>query len=157
MSLSSRGVRSIATSIAFTAVRDSMHRADLVVPTANDYVRERCLHDAKWYRTMPRPGPDVVWMIGRVVGADDAPIKGASAEAFKGGRADVAPAGLDAPRVSSMSTGTDGIFQMCSGMFHVGDSALVRVHRRGLPPIELVHRLTDTVTVLPLIRDPRRP
>jgi hypothetical protein len=42
-------------------------------------------------------------------------------------------------------------------MFTVGDSALIRVNRRGLPPIEVTHQLTDTVTVLPLIRDPRRP
>jgi hypothetical protein len=148
---------SLSTSIAFTAVRDSVHRADLVVQTANDYVHDRCLHDAKWYRTMPRPRPDVVWMIGRVVGADNVPISGATAEAFKGGRAEVATAGLNPVGVSSTATGTDGIFQMCSGMFHVGDSALVRINRRGLPPIQFVHRLTDTVAVLPLVRDSRRP
>ena len=39
----------LSTSIAFTAVRDSVYRAELVVPTANDYVAERCIHDAIWY------------------------------------------------------------------------------------------------------------
>jgi hypothetical protein len=154
--LESIGV-SLATSIVFIAVRDSVHRRELVVPTANDYVAERCTHDAKWYRTMPRPRGGTVWMIGRVVGADNVPISGASASAFKGGKADVATSGMNPQGVSSTTTGTDGIFQMCSGMFQVGDSALVRVTRKGLPPIELIHRLTDSVTVLPLIRDPRRP
>ena len=148
---------SLSTSIAFTAVRDSVHRAELVVPTANDYVAERCTHDAKWYRTMPRRQPDIVWLIGRVVGADNVPVSGLSASAFRGGKADVAASGLNPPSVSSTTTGTDGIFQMCSGMFQVGDSALVRIYRKGLAPIDLIHRLTDSVTVLPLIRDPRRP
>jgi len=143
---------SLPTSIAFTAVRDSVHRAELVVPTANDYVAERCTHDAKWIRTMPRPRAGTVWMIGRVVGADNVPIRGVSVSAFKGGKADVATSGMNPAGVSSTATGTDGIFEMCSGLFQVGDSALVRVYRKGLPPIEIIHRLTDSVTVLPLIR-----
>ena len=138
-------------------MRDSVHRAELVVPTAGDYLRERCIHDSKWYRTMPRPQRDVVWLIGRIVGADNAPISGASAEFFKGSQADIATAGMNPQSVSSTATGTDGIFQACSGMFHVGDSALVRIRRRGLPPIQFVHHLTDTLFVLPLIRDPRQP
>ncbi len=148
---------SLATSTAFTAVRDSVHRADLVVPTANDYVAERCRHDAKWYRTMARPRGGIVWLIGRVVDGNNVGIRGVSAAAYKGGRADVATAGLNPVGISSTSTGTDGIFEMCSGFFSVGDSALVRIQRKGLPPIELTHHLTDTLTVLPLIRDPRRP
>jgi len=148
---------SLSTPIAFTAVRDSVHRADLVVSTANDYVRERCVHDAKWYRTMPRPRREMVWMIGRVVSGDNVPIRGVSATALKGGRAEIATAGMDPPSISSTATGTDGIFEMCSGMFSVGDSALIRINRKGLPPIEMIHHLTDTLTVLPLIQDPRRP
>jgi hypothetical protein len=46
---------------------------------------------------------------------------------------------------------------MCSGFFSVGDSALFRIERKGLPPIEITQRLTDTLSVLPPIRDPRRP
>jgi hypothetical protein len=148
---------SLATSISFTAVRDSVHRADLVVPTANDYVADRCRHDAKWYRTMPRPRGGIVWLIGRVVDGNNVPIRGVIASAYKGGRADVATAGMNPLGISSTSTGTDGIFEMCSGFFSVGDSALVRVQRKGLPPIDLTYHLTDTLTVLPLIRDPRRP
>jgi hypothetical protein len=148
---------SLSTSILFTAVRDSVHRAELVVPTANEYVADRCTHDAKWYRTMPRPRAGVVWMIGRVVDGNNVPIRGASADAYKGGRAEVATAGMDPVGISSTRTGTDGIFEMCSGFFSVGDSALVRIQRRGLPPIELTYRLSDSLTVLPLIRDPRRP
>jgi hypothetical protein len=154
--LASIGV-SLSTSINFTAVRDSVHRADLVVQTANDYVAERCIHDAKWQRTMPRPRRETVWIIGRVVGADDVPISGASASAFRGGRAEIATAGMDPVGISSTITGTDGIFEMCSGMFSVGDSALIRINRKGLPPIDQIHRLADTLVVLPLIRDTRRP
>jgi hypothetical protein len=143
---------SLSTSIAFTAIRDSVHRADLVVPTANDYVAERCTHDAKWIRTMPRPRAGTVWIIGRVVGDDNVPLSGVSVSAFKGGKAEIATSGMNPLGVSSTTTGTDGIFEMCSGMFQVGDSALVRVYRKGLPPIEVIHRLTDSVTVLPLIR-----
>lgn len=147
----------LASSITFTAVRDSVHHAELVVQTANDYVTERCIHDAKWSGPMSRPRGNSVWIIGRVVGADNVPIKGASASAFRGGRAEIATAGMDPVGISSTSTGTDGIFEMCSGMFTVGDSALIRINRKGLPPIEMTRRLTDTLTVLPLIRDPRRP
>jgi hypothetical protein len=154
--LASIGV-SLSTSINFTAVRDSVHRADLVVQTANDYVAERCIHDAKWQRTMPRPRRETVWIIGRVVGADNVPISGASASAFRGGRAEIATAGMDPVGISSTITGTDGIFEMCSGMFSVGDSALIRINRKGLPPIDQIHRLADTLVVLPLIRDTRRP
>ena len=154
--LESIGV-SLSTSISFTAVRDSVHRADLVVQTANDYVAERCTHDAKWFRTIPRPRVGTVWMIGRVVGADNIPIKGASASAYRGGRAEIATAGVNPSGISSTVTGTDGIFEMCSGMFSVGDSALVHINRKGLPPIEQTYRLTDTLVVLPLIRDRRRP
>ena len=147
----------LETSISFTAARDSVHRAELVVQTASDYVAERCIHDAKWARAMARPRGGTVWIVGRVVGPDNVPVKGVSVSAYKGARADIATAGIDPAGVSSTSTGSDGIFEMCSGMFTVGDSALIRVNRRGLPPIELTHHLTDTVTVLPLIRDPRRP
>jgi len=106
---------------------------------------------------MPRPSRQTVWIIGRVVGTNNVPISGASASAYKGGRAEIATAGMDPMSVSSTITGTDGIFEMCSGMFSVGDSALIRINRKGLPPIEQIHRLTDTLFVLPLIRDPRRP
>jgi len=147
----------LTTSISFTAVRDSVHLANLVVQTANDYVTERCIHDGRWVRTMPRPRPGTAWIIGRVVDGGNVPISGVSASAFKGGRVDVATAGMDPPGISSTRTGTDGIFQMCSGLFSVGDSALIRIERRGLPPIERTYRLGDTLTVLPLIRDPRRP
>ena len=150
------GVR-LATSISFTAVRDSVHRAELVIQTARDYVAERCIHDGKWAQAMARPRAGTVWIVGRVVGDDNVPVKGVSVSAYKGARADVATAGMNATGVSSTSTGTDGIFVMCSGMFTVGDSALIRVNRRGLRPIELTHHLTDTLMVLPLIRDPRRP
>jgi carboxypeptidase family protein len=150
------GVR-LSTSINFTAVRDSVHRADLVVQTANDYVAERCIHDGKWSRPMSQPRRGTVWIIGRVVDGDNVPIRGVTASAFKGGRAEIATAGMDPVGISSTSTGTDGIFTMCSGFFSVGDSALVHIDRKGRPPIEHTYRLTDTLTVLPLIRDPRRP
>jgi len=147
----------LSSSINFTAVRDSVHRASLLVQTANDYIAERCIHDGKWSRPMSRPRGSTVWMLGRVVGADNVPIKGVTASAYKGGRAEIATAGMSAVGISSPKTGTDGIFTMCSGMFSVGDSALIRIERKGLPPIELTRRLTDTIAVLPLIRDPRRP
>ena len=148
---------SLSTSITFTAVRDSVHRTDLVVPTANDYVAERCIHDGKWAGAMSQPRGRTVWIIGRVVDAENVPIRGVSASAFKGGRADIAAAGTDPVGISSTRTGTDGIFTMCSGFFSVGDSALFRIDRKGLPPIERTYRLGDTLTVLPLIRDGRRP
>jgi len=148
---------SLSTSITFTAVRDSVHRADLVVETANDYVAERCIHDGKWSGPMSQPRGRTVWIIGRVVDGDNLPIRGASASAFKGGQADIATAGMDPAVVSTTGTGSDGIFTMCSGFFSVGDSALFRINRKGLPPIERTYRLDDALTVLPPIRDPRRP
>jgi hypothetical protein len=150
------GVR-LSTSISFTAVRDSVHHADLVVQTADEYVAERCIHDGKWSRPMSQPRGRTAWIVGRVVDGSNVPISGVSAAAFRGGRADVATAGMDPVGISSPKTGTDGIFQMCSGLFSVGDTALFRLDRKGLPPIERTYRLTDPLTVLPVIKDPRRP
>ena len=147
---------SLSTSITFTAVRDSVHRADLVVQTANDYVAERCIHDGKWSGPMSQPRGRTVWIVGRVVDAENVPIRDVRASAYQGGRADIATAGTDPVGISSTRTGTDGIFTMCSGLFSVGDSALFRLDRKGLPPLERTYRLDDTLTVLPF-RDPRRP
>lgn len=146
----------LKTPIKFSAARDSVHRAVLDVPTAEDYVFGRCRHDGIW-KQMPRRESGIVWMVGRVLGPDKTPIDGISVAAKKGSRFDLAQEGLSDRSVASLRTGTDGVFQLCPNLFRVGDTVHVQVNHRELTRIEFLHKLTDSLTVLPLVREPRRP
>ena len=146
----------LKTPVKLYAGRDSVYRATLDVPTANDFVEDRCRHDGIW-KVVPRRRADAVWMIGRVLGADDAPLQGVAPTAAQAGRAEIARDGMFANAVQSTRTGTDGIFEMCPTMFIVGDTARVRITQDGVPLTDFVHKLADTLTVLPLIRQTKRP
>jgi hypothetical protein len=146
----------LPTPIKLNVVRDSVYRATLDVPTANDFVEGRCRHDGIW-KVMPRPRTDVVWMVGRVVGPDLQPLEGMTASVALGSRADVARAGMSPRTARSTRTGTDGIFQLCPSSFHLGDTVRVEMNHRELPAVEFLYTLPDSLTVLPLIRQTRRP
>jgi hypothetical protein len=146
----------LKTPVKLYAARDSVYRATLDVPTANDFVEERCRHDRIW-KGVPRRRSDAVWIIGRVLGADDVPQEGVAPTASQAGRAEIARDGLFANAIQSTRTGTDGIFEMCPTMFIVGDTARVRIIHDGAALTDFVHKLGDSLTVLPLIRQPKRP
>jgi hypothetical protein len=154
----------LPTPIKFSAVRDSVHRAAIVVPTADDYVAALCRHDRIW-KVIPRNGPQIVWMLGRVIGPDNNPIAGMSASVSKAARAEIArnnetfdgPAGTERGEVSSVRTGTDGIFALCPSSFHMGDTVRVQINHRDLRRIEFKFLLADSLTIFPLVREPRRP
>ena len=152
------------TPIAFEAVRDSTHRATLDVPTADDFVADRCSHDAIWHDAIPRRRPNAVWMIGRVIGPDDEPISEISASVSEGSKAKLArqqstPFALAETHneLTSTRTGTDGIFELCQGRFLVGDSVVVAIRHRDMMTSAFPFALKDSLTVLPLVREPRRP
>ena len=154
----------IKTRIAFDAVRDSTHRGTLDVPTADEYLADRCNHDAIWRAAMPRRRPGAVWIIGRAIGPDNTPIADISASLSEGSKAKLArqqstPFALGETRdgPTSTRTGTDGIFELCQGTFAVGDTVIVAIRHRGEMTRAFSFALKDSLTVLPLVREPKRP
>lgn len=154
----------LRTPIAFVAVRDSTYRATLEVQTAHDYVADRCVHDRMWQNTMPRRRPDAVWMIGRVLGPDGTPFADARAvldEGSEARRAQQAGAnftlGDDRRKLASTATGTDGIFELCQGRFLIGDSVIVALRHGDVLTNAFRFVLKDSLTVLPLLREAKRP
>lgn len=154
----------IDTRVAFEAVRDSTYRATLEVSTADDYVADRCAHDAIWHNAIPRRQPGAVWMIGRVIGPDNEPTADITASVSEGSKAKLArqqstPLALrgTADEQSSTRTGSDGIFELCQGRFVVGDSVIVAVRHRDFMTRAFPFALKDSLTVLPLVREVKRP
>jgi hypothetical protein len=150
----------IPTPVAFTAERDSTHRATIEAKTARDYVADRCRQDGIW-KDMRSDG---VWMIGRMVGSDGSSIERARAGISEGSSAkrarnESSPLGLiDSDKeISSRPTGTDGIFTMCQSRFIVGDSIIVSLYQRGRMTNTFPFTLKDSLTVLPLVKALRRP
>ena len=146
----------LQTPVQFQAWRDSTVRATLDVPTANDYVADRCRHDRIWI--VPRRVRSAVWIIGRVIGPDSKPVSdvwgvvdAASARAEKEPHAGVQPL------LASTRTGTDGIFELCPGDLQLGVPALVKVYSTKLSTLAFRMVLKDSLTVLPLIREPKAP
>jgi hypothetical protein len=141
---------SLATPIKFIANRDSTHRAVLTVPTAESYVNERCRQDRIW-KSMPRQHPDVVWIVGRIVGPDGKPTPRASIFVSKGSGAFLGNPSLTTGVVRSLRTGTDGVFQVCPNTLRTGDTVRIRVSHPEFPPVEFQHVLTDSLVILPLV------
>jgi hypothetical protein len=142
----------LRTPIVFEAMRDSTYRATLDVPTANDYVADRCADDRKWQKTMPRRSSDAVWMLGRVVDADSQSVAEVSASVSERSKAKLARSNTD---LSSTSTGTDGIFELCPGAFVVGDTVTVAIRHRGTMTSAFPFVLKDSLTVFPLVHEPK--
>ncbi len=162
-SLQSLGI-TLTTPVKFEAVRDSIHRAAIDVPTLQDYVMDRCRHDGNWKDFSPRKRPGAAWVLGRVVGPGGSGMEDLRARLSEGsnakrGRDDSSPfALLTADQdVTSTRTGTDGIFELCQSRFVVGDSVIVGIldHQSMTTAFRVL--LKDSLTVLPLIKAPKRP
>ncbi len=154
----------LRTPVAFETVRDSVHRATIDVPTAEDYVADRCRRDRNWKDFSPRKQPGAVWMLGRVVGPDGRGLNDLRARVTEGSNAkrvrdESSPfALLTADKeVTSTRTGTDGIFELCQSRFVVGDSVIVSILDHESMTSAFRFLLRYSLTVLPLIRTMRRP
>ena len=150
----------LRTPVKFEAFRDSTRRDTIEVSTAQDYVADRCRHDG----IVPTKRPGGVWMIGRVIeqngmGVDE--IRASVGEGSKAKRArdESSPfAVIDSDKeITSVRTGTDGIYELCQPRFLVGDSVIVTLRDREGVITAFPFVLEDSLTVLPTKRAAKRP
>ena len=122
----------LTTPVKFIAARDSVHHVSLDVPTADDLVYERCRADRAWKNPI-RSAPGIVWVFGRAVDASGKPVEGIRVGMSHKTGADTTRGNLQM-EATSTPTGTNGLFELCPTVFHVGEDAQVRVftHRRRI-------------------------
>jgi hypothetical protein len=154
----------IRNPLTFEAVRDSIRRETVEVSTAQDYVADRCRHDRVWGDFVARKRPGAVWMIGRVLGPNGTGMDQIRASVGEGSSAKRARdesspfALIDSDKeITSVRTGTDGIYELCQPRFLVGDSVIVTLRDREGVITTFPFVLKDSLTVLPTKRAPRRP
>jgi hypothetical protein len=154
----------IRNPLTFEAVRDSIRRETVEVSTAQDYVADRCRHDRIWGDFVARKRPGAVWMIGRVLGPNGTGMDQIRASVGEGSSAKRARdesspfALIDSDKeITSVRTGTDGIYELCQPRFLVGDSVIVTLRDREGVITTFPFVLKDSLTVLPTKRAAKRP
>jgi hypothetical protein len=166
----------IPTPVAFTATLDSTHRAQLAVPTARDFIHQRCVADKFsdqrdstriLVRAMTHTGEplgDVSWKVSRRVnsGAESGTT---AALVSSGGHLPMMSASKVGPGVSLGAfrvlrdggrTGTDGMFQLCVGGLYRGTQLLIQASRSGYEDVSVEARLTGALQVVRLNLVPRQ-
>ena len=136
-----RGEITIPAGFAFIAMRDSVVKGKILGRNAREFVYDRCNADGIW-SGLSRADSSTAWVIGRLRGSDDKSVRDAV----------VRISTADGRSAASARTSADGIYQVCSNAFRVGDAARVSIeHRRlSVPPLDV--RLHAAITVLdPLI------
>jgi hypothetical protein len=128
---------SLPTSVSFVAARDSTHRANLTVPTAEEYVAGLCMSNRQWTVN------DSTYIFGRVVSPEGRPVADA--------KVTIALQKNDGQWSWSRDyykTGTDGVFQSCSVSFIAGRNVRIRVAQEGLPNAEIVRVISGNFTTV---------
>jgi hypothetical protein len=120
----------IPDALKFVAVRALTRRATLKVPTAAQWVSNRCIADHLW-----QVG-DSVFVIGRVLSARGKPVPNVRMEYLV-----QSTKGLWSLLPDFYVTGTDGVFQTCNAQYFMGDTLRIRATGPGVTPF---------VTELPL-------
>ena len=129
----------IPTPLKFVAARDSTVTASLVVRMANDFVVDRCVADRKYAPS------DTVLLVGRTLNASGEPLAGVTVDL-----SEMVSAGDERPLPDSYTTGSDGLFTICSKSLRRGMTLTVRPRRGGeLARGERI-RLDNNLTVVPL-------
>ena len=127
----------IPTTLTFVAQRDSTVRASIVAHGARDFVIDRCVADRKYAPS------DSVLLVGRAVDADGQPLSGISialAEVFSA---------TEEKRLPDIyTTGSDGVFAVCSKFLRRGMTLAVYARRRGSMLWTDEVRLDENLTVL---------
>ena len=131
----------IPTRLRFVATRDATSAVTLTVPTAEEYVIERCRSDRRWI-----PGTSS-FVVGRVFDAAGIPAARASVElSLKQG-------GGTWQDAASFSTGTDGFFESCSNRFTPGATVRATAQLRNGRTVEVTHRISANLTVIKMRLD----
>ncbi len=123
--------------LSFVASRDSVTTRTVTVPTAATFVGAMC-------RASGDPGRDAAWVVGRIGTADGRPVQNAQwrmARSGEGGWVPVANNGV---------TGTSGLFAHCRNVGR-GQTIRVQAWRGRETPAVVVRKLTDAVTVIPVV------
>jgi hypothetical protein len=135
---------SIPTNISFVAARNSTHRETLQVPTAEEYVAGLCRKNRQWEAN------DSTFILGRLVTPE-----GTSVDDAKVSFAVRMKNGPWTWLRWSYRTGTDGVFQSCSGSFTAGQTVAIRVSRDGLPDVDVERTITTHLTIVEIPVEPR--
>jgi len=167
--------RTNPTNVHYTATRDSTHRAALRVPTAGDFIYQRCVADKRYslqdstrflVRAMTYTGEpigNVSWRVARRLGpgADNA---SSQALITPGGHLpEVVPSSVG-PGVSLGAwkivrdggrTGTDGMFQICIGGLGRGARLLIQTSTPGFEDKSVEVTLQDALQVIRLNLAPK--
>jgi hypothetical protein len=130
---------SIPTRVSFVAARDSMFRATVRVPTAEEYVASQCRRDRQWEAN------DSTFILGRVVTPDGKPVENAKVS-FATRRRDGQWSWLK----WVYRTGGDGVFESCGKLFNAGQKVLIRVSRKGLADVDIERAIAKKLTIAKL-------
>lgn len=121
----------IPTPLRFVAVRDSIVRASLVVPTAEDFVIDRCITDKRYVKTdslllvrVMRPGGEPVAGARLDVAVTIAPDR-SSLITTAGGTP-------TQPLREGAVTGSDGLLSACSWLLRRRGEVIVKVRHAGV-------------------------
>jgi hypothetical protein len=142
----------IPTKTSFVAARDSTRVATIVVPTAEEFVADRCVADRKFAAK-----DTTAWLLIRVMKPDATPIAGLKVTLAQ--RID--PSEREArdahdtvnewtPVPDSYETGTDGLFALCRNVTR-GWHLRIRVRDQRGATAEMEIRVMDKLTVVPFV------
>lgn len=137
----------LSTSLRFTSVRQQTHSAILHVPTARDYVADRC------HRSAINPlSPNIIngdgWVIARVTNPRGDPVPG-----LKWSLA-VRIAGTERPLLVGEEAPSDGIIQYCQ--LRRGDEVVLSFRAPGMAEASRPLTLSQPVNVVRVEMKPRR-
>lgn len=128
---------SIPTGLKFVAARDSVIRTTVKIPSAEEYIYERCFTKGRYLA-----GANWAFVVGRVTTPGGTPIENARITFHTGQRGSEA----------SYTTGADGVFQLCA---HSLPSTLMLSVRVGDEVssggvVDVSREVTTDLTVIPI-------
>ena len=134
----------IPTTLKFTAERDSVIRATVKLPTAEEYLTEKCV--ASGHFTVG----DSVIVVGRVISANGKPIENArvtfGVKTVNGLRDELRDV---------FKTGSDGVFHLCTHQLKPGNTVMLTVQIRdessAVGIVELSREIASNLTAIPII------
>jgi hypothetical protein len=126
----------IPTELAFTAARDSVHQAMVILPSAMEFAANVC-------RGGGRVAEESAWLIGRVGTSNGAPVSDAKWSVARSSAAGWVPI------AEGGSAGAGGIFSHCRNL-KLGETVQVRAWQGKNSPAVSVRVLSDRLTVLPV-------
>lgn len=138
----------IPSGLKIVAVRDSTLRITHRIPTAEEYATGRC--DAEQRH---RPN-DTTLIVGRALTPSGEPLKDAEWAAFTPDSPGETGAVMWTPIRLGGTTGSDGVFQLCTDQIAVHQSLRITVRHDGYRATERILQLKDPLTVLRFALEP---